>query len=406
MNQIKGITSCFSNPRKCDDMSVYPDDLKQILDIDKALQVIEDISVWPEYHQTPMYSLDGLAKTIGVKKVWYKDESSRFGLGSFKALGGAYAVAKQIIIQLKKIQSGTVSMQSLLSGQYKDKIKHITVSCATDGNHGRSVAWGAKLFGCQCVIYLHSHVSIGREKVIASYGAKVVRIDGNYDDSVKLAAEDAKTYNRVIVSDTSYPGYMEIPKDIALGYCVMLHEITLQLSGELPTHILIQGGVGGLASAVCGYFWQYWKAACPKFIIIEPEKANCLQLSAINGKPTTVTGDLETLMAGLACGEVSSLAWDILDLAVDDFVTIDEVSIVPAMKFLAKNNDINIQAGESAVAGVALLMSDFERNKFIKQLQLTASSKVLVFGTEGATDPELYEELTGIKVNVDDKAFV
>ncbi|BCD90602.1 hypothetical protein fh0823_07410 [Francisella halioticida] len=208
-----------------------------------------------------------------------------------------------------------------------------------------------------------------------------------------MAAEDAIKYNRIIVSDTSYPGYMDIPKDVALGYCVMLPEIVEQLDRQVPTHILMQGGVGGLASAVCGYFWQLWGSNCPKLIMIEPEKANCLQLSSINGEPTVVKGELETLMAGLACGEVSLLAWEIIKLATDKFITISEDSIAPAMKYMADEYDI--QAGESAVPGVSALMGANNRKQMLVELGIDSNSKILLIGTEGATDPILYKKLTG-----------
>ncbi|WP_212789091.1 pyridoxal-phosphate dependent enzyme [Francisella halioticida] len=165
-------------------MGVYPDNLKAILNINSAKKVADDIKQWPKYDKTKLFNLDNLAQEVGVKKIWYKDESTRFGLGSFKALGGAYAVVKQIINYLEKEEAVEVSMKDLLSGKYKDKIKNISVSCATDGNHGRSVAWGAQLFDCKCVIYLHANVSKSREESIASYGAEVIRITGNYDDYI------------------------------------------------------------------------------------------------------------------------------------------------------------------------------------------------------------------------------
>lgn len=337
-----------------------------------------------------MIDLTEIKQAVGVKNLWYKDESSRFGLGSFKALGGAYAVALQIQKLMREKHQIEVTVEDLVSGKYAHIIKEISVSCATDGNHGRSVAWGAQLFGCECVIYLHEHVSKGREEAIAAYGAKIVRIDGNYDESVRQAANDAKKYNRLIVSDTSYQGYMDIPKDVALGYTVMFEEIVDQLQGDIPTHLIVQGGVGGLAGAACAYFWQVWQEKRPILIIVEPEQANCLQQSARHNKPTVVDGELETLMAGLACGEVSLLAWDILSVGTDYFITINEETIAPTMKLLAKQD---IEAGESAVPGLAAIIIGAKEGRF----DLNQNSKVLVLGTEGATDPTVYEQLTGIQ---------
>jgi len=396
ITNINGAITHFANPHKAKKNDPYPDSLKAILNKKDVPQVISDIKKWPNYKTTPLHSLENIAQTIGVNKIWYKDESKRFGLGSFKALGGAYAVAKQVINQLKLNNNIDLSVSELLSGKYKTQINQITISCATDGNHGRSVAWGAKLFGCKCIIYIHSLVSLGRERAIAEYGAKVIRINGNYDDSIKIAAADAEKYGYIIVSDTAYPGYMKIPKDVALGYVVMLDEIINQLNHEIPTHVFVQAGVGGLASTVCAYFWQYWEGKRPQIIIVEPENANCLQLSAIRNKPTVVNGSLDTIMAGLACGEVSILAWEILNIGVDDFITINDKSVPPTMILLAK--DYQIEAGESAVPGLASLITISNDPLYMSKMNINAESKVLLFGTEGATDPELYKQLTNIEV--------
>jgi diaminopropionate ammonia-lyase len=392
MIDINGKITHFLNPKCAAKTDTYPKHLKNILDIEHVEQTVQDIQSWPDYEITPLHSLTEIAKTIGVKKIWYKDESTRFKLGSFKALGGAYAVAKQIINELKQKHQIDADIQALLSSKYESEVRKISVSCATDGNHGRSVAWGARLFGCECVIYIHRHVSKGRENAIKALGAHVIRIEGNYDDSVRKAAEDAKNFNRLIVSDTSYPGYMDIPKDVAMGYTVMLDEIVRQLDDEIPTHVIIQGGVGGLASAACAYFWQKWQSMRPMFIVVEPVQANCLQLSAKNNRPCVVTGELETLMAGLACGEVSLLAWEILAVGTDYFTTINEEVVAPTMRLLA---DFDIEAGESAVPGLATLITSAAQNK----LAIDENSKVLLIGTEGATDPLLYEKLTGIKIS-------
>ena len=251
------------------------------------------------------------------------------------------------------------------------------------------------MFGCGCVIYIHRDVSQGRKQAMQAFAAEVIRIDGNYDESVRLADSEAKRLQRIIVSDTSYAGYMEIPKDVTLGYTAMLAEIVSQLQGEVPSHIFIQGGVGGVASAVCGYFWDLWGERRPRLIVVEPEQANCLQLSAKAGKPVAVTGELQTLMAGLACGEVSVLAWQILADGVDDFMTLSEQSVAPTMKLLAQGfgQDAKVEAGESAVPGLAAAILAAESSEYREKLGLTEQSRVLVIGTEGATDPVLYQQL-------------
>ena len=394
MISVNGKLSHFTNPR-FDPSPAYRKELKSIFNLQRSRQTIQEITQWPGYQATPLLWLDGLASEISIDKIYYKDESQRFGLKSFKALGGAYAVARQLQQRVKRVTGTAPTITQLLNREHDDIVQQVVISCATDGNHGRSVAWGCQMFGCACIIYIHRDVSITREKAMQSYGAKVIRITGNYDDSIKQADEDAKIHQRIIVSDTSYIGYMDIPKDVALGYSVLLDESTQQLGQEIPTHVFIQGGVGGLASAVCAYFWEHWGASRPRFIIVEPEQANCLQQSAREGKPTVVSGDLETLMAGLACGEVSTLAWQILQYGTNDFLTINEEAVAPTMRLLAKgfNRETGIEAGESAVAGLAALITARADENISRALALDEHSRVYILGTEGATDPEMYRQL-------------
>ena len=396
MLELNGKLTHFANPQ-ADLSHHYSDQQKEIICVAKAAEAIRDISIWPGYKQTPLYAMSSLAEAAGVASIWYKDEAQRFGLKSFKALGGAYAVAKQLQQVLETRTGSRPSISELLEGRWKSEVAEIVVSCATDGNHGRSVAWGAQMFGCGCVIYVHRDVSEGRKQAMEAFGAEVIRIRGNYDDSVRQADADAKANNWIIVSDTSYKGYMEIPKDVALGYTVMLSEIVEQLDGNIPSHVFIQGGVGGLASAVGGYFWDLWGEKRPRLVIVEPEKANCLQQSARAGKPVVVGGDLDTLMAGLACGEVSALGWQILANGADDFMTLSEEAVPETMRLLAAGygQDPAIEAGESAVPGLAAALLARDSAEFSEKLGLTAQSKVLVIGTEGATDPELYRQLLG-----------
>ncbi|MGF1703607.1 diaminopropionate ammonia-lyase [Photobacterium makurazakiensis] len=396
MSFIEGQLTHYLNPN-AQRKNCYSDEQKAILNVENAAQAIADIKLWPGYKVTPLHSLTQLATASGLAHIWYKDESSRFGLKSFKALGGAYAVAKQLQQVMQKRYGQKPTITDLLAGKWQAEVAEIVVSCATDGNHGRSVAWGAQMFGCGCVIYIHRDVSEGRKQAMEAFGANVIRISGNYDESVKMADTEAKANDRVIVSDTSYEGYMEVPKDVALGYTAMIAEIVEQLDGEIPTHVFVQGGVGGLASAVCGYFWELWGEDRPRFVIVEPEKANCLQQSAQAGKPVVVHGDLETLMAGLACGEVSALAWTILESGVDDFMTLSEDAIPQTMRLLAEGfqGDPMIEAGESAVPGLAAAVISRSQQQVSQQLGLNSQSRVLVIGTEGATDPVLYQELIG-----------
>ncbi|RDE18406.1 diaminopropionate ammonia-lyase [Motiliproteus coralliicola] len=396
MLELTGNLTHFANP-KADLDRPYSDEQKAVISVAKATDAIRDIKTWPGYAVTPLHCLESMAKDAGLNSIWYKDESQRFGLKSFKALGGAYAVARQLQLALEERRGIKASITELLDGRWKSEVAELVVSCATDGNHGRSVAWGAQMFGCGCVIYIHRDVSEGRKQAMEAFGAEVIRITGNYDESVRQADADAKAEGRIIVSDTSYPGYMEVPKDVALGYTVMLSEIVEQLDGEIPTHVFVQGGVGGLASAVSGYFWDLWGNKRPRLVVVEPEQANCLQLSAKAGEPVVVEGDLDTLMAGLACGEVSALGWKILADGADDFMTLSEDAVPATMRLLAKGyqQDPAIEAGESAVPGLAAAVLARGSESFAEALGLNSSSKVLVIGTEGATDPELYQQLVG-----------
>ncbi|MDC1509501.1 diaminopropionate ammonia-lyase [Oceanospirillaceae bacterium] len=388
---LTGALDCFHN-EQADAKLVYGPQRQAVLSLKKAEHAFETITSWPNYQASDLHLLESMAKEANIAQIYYKDESTRFGLKSFKALGGAYAVTRFLQEHLSLLNGKEPSMSDLLSGHYKEQLKDVVVSCATDGNHGRSVAWGAQMFGCQCIIYIHRDVSVGRQSAMEAYAAKVIRITGNYDESVRQAAVDAKKYDRAIISDTSYEGYTKVPANVALGYTVMLSETVTQLNGQIPTHVFIQAGVGGLAAAVCGYFWDLWGDKRPRFVVVEPEAANCLQESAKAGELQVVEGDLDTLMAGLACGEVSHIAWEILDKGADDFITLSEDAVAPCMRALEQHTP-SIEAGESAVAGLAACIVGAQNAKWRLALGLDEHSKVLVLGTEGATDPELYQEL-------------
>jgi diaminopropionate ammonia-lyase len=351
-----------------------------------------EISSWPGYAATPLAMLPGLARRSGIAALGYKDESGRFGLGSFKALGGAYAVLRQLQARL-----GDVSSAELRAGEQRARTQAITVCCATDGNHGRSVAWGAQLFGCRCVIYIHETVSQGRADAIARYGAEVRRVPGNYDDAVRQAARDAEAEGWIVVSDTSYPGYTDIPRDVMQGYTVMADEALAQWPGEKPTHVFIQAGVGGLAAAVCGHLWETLGPRRPRVIVVEPDRAACLFESAAQGRAANIHGALDTMMAGLACGETSLIAWEILEEGASDVLTVTDEAAAACMRLLAAgaDGDPAVVAGESAVAGLAGLLGALARPALAKTLGLDGTSRVLLFGSEGDTDPALYRQIVG-----------
>jgi diaminopropionate ammonia-lyase len=388
---------CFVNPR-ADRAAPYGAELQAILSLEAGQAARAEIGSWPDYAPTPLRRLDGLARAAGIGALWYKDEAGRFGLGSFKALGGAYAVLRLIQARIEERMGRAPAALELNSGAMRYLTRGIPVTCATDGNHGRSVAWGARLFGCPCVIYLHEHVSAGREAAIAAYGAEIVRVPGTYDDAVRAAARDAEAQGRIVVSDTSYPGYMEVPRIVMQGYSVLIAEALEQLPPDAaPTHVFVQGGVGGLAAAVLAHLWEAWGAERPRLAVVEPERADCLYQSARAGHPARSTGDLNTIMAGLSCGEVSPLAWEILGRGADAFLTIPDDAAADTMRLLADGagGDAPIVAGESAVAGLAGLLCALPDAAARAALELDAASRVLVIGSEGATDPALYAQIVG-----------
>ncbi len=362
-------------------------------------QAKTEITHWLNYAVTPLLGLPALAAGANVGSLFYKDEGSRFGLGSFKALGGAYAVFRLLAREIgKRTGVSAVTSADLTSGKYRDITRNFTVACATDGNHGRSVAWGAKMFGARCIIFVHENVSSGRMDAISAYGAEVRRNPGNYDDSVRRAAQDAADNGWFVVSDTSYEGYLDVPRDVVQGYAIMVDEALQQLpAGVLPSHVFIQGGVGGLAAAVCGYFWERFGARRPRLIVVEPRNAACLYESARHGVLTSVHGSLETIMAGLSCGEPSILAWRLLEEGADDFMDIEDEPAKECMRLLAAGTGIDppIAAGESAVAGLAGFLVAAGDHEARPALGLSKDSVVLVFGTEGDTDPELYRQIVG-----------
>lgn len=349
-----------------------------------------EIASWEGYAPTPLLDLP-LPGTVRLK-----DESSRFGLGSFKALGGPYAVVNLLAGVLSRSGADpSASSADLASGRYADTTGAITITSATDGNHGRAVAWAAARFHCRCVIYIHESVSAGREAAIAAYGAEVLRVPGTYDDAVRACAREAEVQGWRVVSDTSWPGYTEVPTDIMQGYRLMADEAADQWTGPPPTHVFIQGGVGGAAAAVsaqCRARWTQGGKPAPALIVVEPDCAACLLASARAGQVTSVEGELDTIMAGLACGEPSFLAWNELERAASAFMAIPDVAAADTMRFLAAQG---IVAGESGVAGLAALRLAMADPGATASLGLGTESRILLFSTEGATDLDLWQALVG-----------
>jgi diaminopropionate ammonia-lyase len=344
-----------------------------------------EITSWDGYAPTPLRDLP-LPGTIRLK-----DESGRFGLGSFKALGGAYAVVNLLAGELARRDiAPSASSADLAGGRYAEATSRITITSATDGNHGRAVAWAAARFHCRCVIYIHATVSAGREAAIAAFGAEVRRVPGTYDDAVRACARDAAAHGWFVVSDTSWPGYTEVPRDIMQGYRLMADEAADQWTGPPPTHVFIQGGVGGAAAAVAVQTRARWSQPPPAVVVVEPDRAACLLASARAGRLTAVEGDLDTIMAGLACGEPSLLAWQELERATTAFMAIPDAAAIDTMRYLAAQGIVAGESGAAGLAAVRLALADPDARA---ALGLGPESRVLAFSTEGATDPSLYAAL-------------
>jgi len=375
----------------------YPSDLQQVMNIEQARASRRSLAHWDLLAPgaTPAWPLPHLARELGLAAVDLKDESARSPLASFKVLGAPVALLR--LIRRRRPHWGDAD---LLAGRHAVELRDLVVVSATDGNHGRALAAAARSVGCRCVIVLHAQVSAEREQAIAALGARIVRIAGNYDDSVHEAARLAQANGWQVVSDTSYEGYEEIPRDVMQGYAVLADEVLEAPGPAAPcpyTHVFLQGGVGGLADGVASYFWERFGAARPLFAVVEPQQADCLMQSCRAGAPARASGDVDSVMAGLACGETSPLAWRFLQPCVDFFQTVADDEATHGMRVLAQGRagDVPVVAGESGAAGLAGLLALARDPAQRRQAGLDDGSRVLLFNTEGATAPALYESLAG-----------
>ena len=382
----------------------YPAILHGIMNIERARENRAWLSGWSGLARaaTPLVSLPDLASRLGVAEISVKDESVRSELGSFKALGAPVALVRLI----QRLHPDLVtSPVDLLGGRLAARLSRFTVISATDGNHGRCLAAAALAIGCRCVIVLHANVSREREDAIARHGAKIVRTQGNYDQSVEEAACLALSRGWQVVSDTSYQGYEEVPRDVMQGYGIIAAEL-LESTNTRPgqsgsfTHVFIQGGVGGLAAGLGSYLWEFHGANRPRFLVVEPVQADCLFQSARLGRPARATGAVDSIMAGLACGEASALAWRFLQPLVDCFTVIPDDLAVRAMQLLARGScrDVPLISGESGAAGLAGLIALRDNAAEARLAGLDGGSRVLLINTEGATAPGVYERLVGERV--------
>ena len=337
-------------------------------EIDEAYKII---SSWNNYNSTPLLLLNKLSKDLNLKNIYYKDESKRFDLKSFKALGGAYAV--------EKISIGK---------------KKIVVSTATAGNHGRSVAWGAKRLGIKCKIFISENVSDQRGKAMENLGAEVIKVKGNYENSLNECINQSKKNDWQIVQDVAWKDYMLVPKFTMAGYTVMMKEISEQIKNDKITHIFLQAGVGGMAAAMVAGASRYLKNI-PTIIVVEPDSAACVMASIKTGKIEKINIERESLMGGMSCGEVSLVPWEILKKSVKHCISLPDDDIAITMKLLANASlsESKIVAGENSAPGVISLIASCKNEKIKNDLNLNSDSNVLLIGCEGDTDEEMYKKL-------------
>lgn len=357
---------------------------------------------FPQYNETPLVELTQMADYLGLDDFFVKDESYRFGLNAFKVLGGSYAIANYVAERTGKDIS-EITYDTLISPELKEEFGQATFYTATDGNHGRGVAWAANKLGQKSVVLMPKGSTKMRFDNIAKEGAKVTIEEENYDECVRMANDLAeKDENGIMVQDTAWDGYEKIPTWIMQGYGTMASEAGEQIAkaGKRPTHIFIQAGVGSLAGAVIGYFSNLYKENPPKMIVMEAQAADCLYRSAEagDGKIRIVDGDLTTMMAGLACGEPNTISFDILKNHTDYFVSCPDWVSAKGMRMLGApvKGDTPVTSGESGAVGmglVATLMTDPAYKELKDQLGLTSQSDVLMFSTEGNTDPDNYRKI-------------
>ena len=346
---------------------------------------------------TPLHGLPGLATELRLSNIHLKDEGFRLGLGSFKALGGAYAVIRLVLEEAGRVLGREVGIAELGSPEVRRVAAGMTFACATDGNHGRSVAQGAQFVGAAAAIFVHGGVSEERIAAIARYGARMIRVGGTYDDSVDEAARVAEANGWTVVSDTSWPGYERIPGLVMQGYTAMLRE-ALRAMAEPPTHVFVQAGVGGVAAALAGHLAILFGDRRPRFVVVEPARAACVFETAKAGQVVKIAHGEATVMAMLECYVPSLVAWRILAKTADAFMTVEEEEAVAVMNRLARPlpGDPPVVAGESGGAGLAGVIRAAGDPAMRPALGLDETSRVLAFVTEGATDPGRYMELVGL----------
>ncbi len=352
----------------------------------------------PDYAPTPLVALERLAAHLGLARIWVKDEGRRFGLKAFKAMGATYALCRALAGRFG-LDASRLTLDALTDSGLRGRLEAVTCITATDGNHGRAVAWAARRLGCRAKVYMPRGTARARIDNVAMFGAEVTVIDGTYDDAVALAAEHAARHGWMLVQDTAWTGYETIPGWIMDGYRVLAQECFDALGDIAPTHVALQAGVGSFAAAIQTELLARFGEKRPMTVVVEPTRAACFYESALVGDGTArpAGGDLETIMAGLACGIPSTLAWDLLWPTADAFVACPDRIARRGMRVLGNplEGDGAVVSGESGAVGLGLvyeIMTDPSLAEIKEALGLDRHSRVLVFSTEADTDPQLYRQ--------------
>ena len=375
---------------------------KELFSIETARKAMKFHREIPGYRMTPLRALPNLAQMLGIGGIYIKDEAQRLELNSFKVLGGSYAISRYIQKKLGLTDEET-TYDYLVSDECHKRLGDITFAAATDGNHGRGIAWASMKLRHKCVIYVHKDTSQARIDAIRRYGAQVTVIDGNYDDAVRQIADDAAQNGWTIISDTSWDGYTEIPTWIMQGYTTMLLESQDHLSGmgiTRPSHVIVQAGVGALAASVIGFYASLFPENPPVFIVVEPDKAACVfaSIKANDGQCHSVKGELDTIMAGLACGDPSPIAFDILSHNADFFLSVPDYVAARGMRILScpLRGDPFMISGESGAVPLGALYSLLTEKgdeELREKMKLDKNSLVFMVNTEGNTDPKHFRQI-------------
>ena len=388
-------TQLFVNPQ-AGEFAEYGVAQREIINHEAFAVAKAEITSWPGYERTPLVGLQGLAAAHGIGALWCKYEGARFGLGSFKPTGPTYAMLGVLKGEVRKAAGvQVVETEDLVGGTYRDITRGIVVAAATSGNHGRAMAWGARMFGCRAVLYMNEGASEGRARAIAGYGGEVVRVEGAYEGVVERLHDDAAKQGYFVISDQPVDQYPGVPRAIMQGYAMVADEVVEQLD-QPPTHVFVPGGGGILAGACCGQLWERYGRHRPRLIVVEPKVSCCLYESARAGHPVKVKA-ASSVMDGLVVEEASAEPCAMLNAGAFAFLTVPDQAAVDAMRMAAAptGDDPPLAIGDTGSAAWAGFCAAVADRQVRQELGLDGGSRVVLVATEGATDPEVYRSIVG-----------